>query len=219
MNTKQKLHQQNLAMRNDRFQDQAQSGLSVKKWCILNNISIHAYNYWKHIAKEEYLDSILPDIVPLAAPSDPLPDYSLETIKKLHISLSDVLGIEDLDLDDFEIFYATQIYNGHILTPEGWVNQGSVVFSDGHITEVTKSSHIIERADQVTNVCEVKYSQKEYAIDKEEDLRLRDRCGSFKEETKTRAAIHPVLVTTFGMKRNMYSDYITAEVTLDDLFE
>lgn len=80
MNAKQKLHQQNLAMWNDRFQDQAQSGLSVKKWCILNNISIHAYNYWKHIAKEEYLDSILPDIVPLAAPSDPLPDYSLETI-------------------------------------------------------------------------------------------------------------------------------------------
>lgn len=79
MNAKQKLHQQNLAMWNDRFQDQAQSGLSVKKWCILNNISIHAYNYWKHIAKEEYLDSILPDIVPPAAPSDSLPDYSLET--------------------------------------------------------------------------------------------------------------------------------------------
>ena len=78
MNAKQLLHQQNLAMWNDRFQDQAQSGLSVKKWCILNNISIHAYNYWKHIAKEEYLDSILPDIVPLAAPTDPLPDYSLE---------------------------------------------------------------------------------------------------------------------------------------------
>ncbi|MBR0054249.1 MAG: ATP-binding protein, partial [Bacteroidales bacterium] len=78
---------------------------------------------------------------------------------------------------------------------------------------------IIERADQVVNVCEVKYSQREYAIDKDEDLRLRNRCGSFKEETKTRAAIHPVLITTFGMKRNMYSDYITAEVTMDDLFQ
>ena len=77
---------------------------------------------------------------------------------------------------------------------------------------------IIERADQVINVCEVKYSQKEYTIDKDEDLRLRNRCGSFKEETKTRAAIHPVLVTTFGMKQNMYSDYISAEVILDDLF-
>ena len=77
---------------------------------------------------------------------------------------------------------------------------------------------IIERADQVINLCEVKYSQKEYAIDKDEDLRLRNRCGSFKEETKTRAAIHPVLVTTFGMKQNMYSDYISAEVVLDDLF-
>lgn len=29
--------------------------------------------------KEEYLNSILPDIVPPAAPSDPLPDYSSET--------------------------------------------------------------------------------------------------------------------------------------------
>ena len=36
----------------------------------------------------------------------------IETIRKKHISLSDVLGIENLDLDDFEFFYATQIFNG-----------------------------------------------------------------------------------------------------------
>lgn len=97
MNAKQKLHQQNLAMWNDRFQDQAQSGLSVKKWCILNNISIHAYNYWKHIAKEEYLDSILPDIVPLAAPSDPLPDYSLETIPTVMPTIAASVSSESSD--------------------------------------------------------------------------------------------------------------------------
>ncbi len=42
----------------------------------------------------------------------------------------------------------TQIYNGHILTPEGWINQGSVVFADGRIVEVSRSSHIFDRVDQ-----------------------------------------------------------------------
>ena len=42
----------------------------------------------------------------------------------------------------------TQIYNGHILTPEGWVNQGSVTFSDGRIVEVTRSSNVIDKADR-----------------------------------------------------------------------
>lgn len=40
---------------------------------------IHKYNYWKHAAKEAYIDSILPDIVPMTSPdtavhSDLLPD-------------------------------------------------------------------------------------------------------------------------------------------------
>ena len=79
------------------FSGPGSSGLSVKKWCILNNISIHAYNYWKHIAKEEYLDSILPDIVPLAAPSDPLPDYSLETIPTVMPTIAASVSSESRD--------------------------------------------------------------------------------------------------------------------------
>jgi len=42
----------------------------------------------------------------------------------------------------------TQIYNGHVLTPEGWVNGGSVVIEDSRIKEVTKSSHQIEGMDK-----------------------------------------------------------------------
>ena len=33
----------------------------------------------------------------------------------------------------------TQIINGHILTPEGWLDEGSVLISDGKILEVTNS--------------------------------------------------------------------------------
>ena len=79
MNAKQKLHQVNLAKWTALFKEQASSGLTVKEWCARNNISIHTYNYWKHAAKEVYVDSILPDIVPIAtvplpSPSSVLPD-------------------------------------------------------------------------------------------------------------------------------------------------
>ena len=33
----------------------------------------------------------------------------------------------------------TQIINGHILTPQGWLKDGSVLINDGKILEVTNS--------------------------------------------------------------------------------
>ena len=68
MNNKQKLHQIKLTQWAARFQEQADSGLTIKAWCAENNITIHTYNYWKHKLKLEYIDSMLPaehDIVAL----------------------------------------------------------------------------------------------------------------------------------------------------------
>ena len=65
MNAKQKLHQAKLAQWTTLIQEQVTSGLTVKEWCAQKNLSIHAYNYWKHILKEAVVDSALPDIVPL----------------------------------------------------------------------------------------------------------------------------------------------------------
>lgn len=42
----------------------------------------------------------------------------------------------------------TQIYNGHILTPEGWINGGSVVIEDTRIKEVSKSSRLLDGMDK-----------------------------------------------------------------------
>ena len=42
----------------------------------------------------------------------------------------------------------TQIYNGHILTPQGWIDGGSVLIENGLITEVRKSSNIDPNADK-----------------------------------------------------------------------
>ena len=68
MNAKQKIHQANLADWAVRFKEQTTSGLTVKIWCEKNGYSIHTYNYWKHVFKEKYVDSIFPDIVALSLP-------------------------------------------------------------------------------------------------------------------------------------------------------
>ena len=68
MNAKQKLHQTHLQEWTSRFADQKASGLTVRQWCDQNHFSIHTYNYWKHLLKEEAVDRLLPDIVPVTVP-------------------------------------------------------------------------------------------------------------------------------------------------------
>lgn len=86
-------------------------------------------------------------------------------------------------------------------------------------TEKAQIDLLLERADRIINLCEIKYSIKEYTIDKDEDLKLRNRQGTFIEETGTRYAVIPILISTFGMKTNMYSGGIYQQITMDDLFK
>ena len=41
----------------------------------------------------------------------------------------------------------TQVYNGHILTPQGWLHSGSILMQDGRILEVCNHSNIDPNAD------------------------------------------------------------------------
>jgi hypothetical protein len=77
---------------------------------------------------------------------------------------------------------------------------------------------VIDRRDQVVNLCEIKYSTEAFAINKAYDLNLRNKAAAFAEETKTGKALHKTMITTFGLKRNAYGGEIQSEVTLDDLF-
>ncbi len=69
MTAHQKIHQAKLSNWATIFKDQAESGLTIKEWCSRNNISIHKFYYWRRQAKESYVDSILPDIVPIPLPA------------------------------------------------------------------------------------------------------------------------------------------------------
>ncbi len=78
---------------------------------------------------------------------------------------------------------------------------------------------LIDRKDQIINLCEMKYSTSEYEITKKYDELMRNRRELFRKETKTRKGLHLTMVTTYGLKQNAYSGLIQNEITLDDLFK
>lgn len=77
---------------------------------------------------------------------------------------------------------------------------------------------LLERADRIINLCEIKFSIGEYTLDKDEDLKLRNRISTFVAEMDVKYAVVPVIVTTYGMKMNTYSGGICQQITMDDLF-
>ena len=77
---------------------------------------------------------------------------------------------------------------------------------------------LIDRDDGVVNVCEMKFSGKQYALKEVDDLSVRSKKAAFRRETGTRKAVHVTYVTTFGLVRNAYANSVQSEVTLDDLF-
>lgn len=77
---------------------------------------------------------------------------------------------------------------------------------------------IIDRADNIINLCEVKYSENLYSLDKEEYMKIQNRISVFKEATNSRSNIIPTMITTFGMKEGTYSDQIIAKINMEDLF-
>ena len=77
---------------------------------------------------------------------------------------------------------------------------------------------IIERADRIIHLCEMKFSQSEYRITADYEEKLRTRMALFKEKTKNKQTLVHTFVTTFGVANGKHSSLVHSEVTLDGLF-
>jgi len=77
---------------------------------------------------------------------------------------------------------------------------------------------LIDRRDGIINLCEMKFANAEFVIDKKTDVNLRNKKAAFIAGTKTRKAVHITMITTYGVKRNEYWGNIQSEVTMNDLF-
>ena len=77
---------------------------------------------------------------------------------------------------------------------------------------------IIERADRLINICEIKYTSSEYEISSDDDIKYRNRVAAFLRQSKTKSGTLPTWITPFGLFANKYSANIQYQVTMDDLF-
>lgn len=79
---------------------------------------------------------------------------------------------------------------------------------------------LIDRRDQVINLCEIKFSINPFEISKQYSAALRNKVGIFKTETGTRKSVFLTLITTFGLKKNSYSvGLVQNEIEMDALFD
>ncbi|MCH5311519.1 MAG: ATP-binding protein [Prevotella sp.] len=101
---------------------------------------------------------------------------------------------------------STQIYS--------WRVNDDPIYGDGAQIDM-----VIDRADHVVNLCEMKFSTTEYAIEKSDNENLRHKAGRFRETQKSHKAIHTTFIAPFGIKHNMYEHSVQNVITAEDLFK
>ncbi|MGN1173801.1 MAG: ATP-binding protein [Muribaculaceae bacterium] len=82
----------------------------------------------------------------------------------------------------------------------------------------TQIDMVIDRDDRVVNICEIKFYNGVFSITKQYDLELRDKVTAFTEQSKKRKNPHLTIITTYGLKQNMYSGSVQRVITMEDLF-
>ena len=77
---------------------------------------------------------------------------------------------------------------------------------------------LINRNDNVINMCEIKYYSGPFKVDKEYYAKILGRQTILSEKVSSKTSIHSTLITTFGLADNEYSSAFVNTVTLEDLF-
>ena len=72
----------------------------------------------------------------------------------------------------------------------------------------------------MTNVCEAKYSETLYAIDKEEYDKFLNRMQRFRQCTNHKGGLIPTFIISAGLARNSYAERLGVKaIDLDHLFK
>ena len=83
----------------------------------------------------------------------------------------------------------------------------------------TQIDLLIDRNDDAITLCEIKYTNKAFVINKSYEENLKHKIEVFKERTHTNKHIFLVIISANGLKQNEYAKNLVSNVlTLDDLF-
>ena len=92
-------------------------------------------------------------------------------------------------------------------------------FYDSFEKDSAQIDMVIERKDNIVNMCEIKFYSDLYVCNKNSHLDLIRKNRVLSEFIKKKQTIHNTLITTYGIKDNEYRfDYMNV-ITLDELFK
>lgn len=84
---------------------------------------------------------------------------------------------------------------------------------------LTQIDLVIERADKITDICEIKYTDAPYVMSKDSDEDLLKKRDVFKEITGTKNAVKIILISAQGTSGTAHMEHVSEVLTIDDLFE
>ncbi|MFK7983775.1 MAG: ATP-binding protein, partial [Saprospiraceae bacterium] len=103
--------------------------------------------------------------------------------------------------------------SGTITNVSSWYHKGNEEVQGAQI------DLLIDRRDGVINLCETRFSNKEYIISKEYVAKLRRKRAAFEQVTKTKKSVVTTLVSSYPAIQNKhYLEEIHSEVSMEDLF-
>lgn len=95
-----------------------------------------------------------------------------------------------------------------------WRHRANEVYGKGAQIDL-----LIDRADKVVNVCEMKFASGRYVLTKAEYERIDNKMLAFKTVTGSGKSVYLTLVTTNGLMVNEYARQVQNVILLDQLFE
>ena len=78
---------------------------------------------------------------------------------------------------------------------------------------------VIERNDELTNICEMKYTDSPLSLSSELDQALLHKVRVYREETGTTKTLRIVLITAEKVRGTANQEHISRILTIDDMFE
>jgi hypothetical protein len=100
----------------------------------------------------------------------------------------------------------------------GIISSSSAWSKKGGDEDGTQIDLLIQRNDNVINMCEIKFTNDDFTVDKKYYRVLLSRPDQIKKLVSPKISIHSTLITTFGLRQNEYSSAFTNVVTMDDLY-
>jgi len=78
---------------------------------------------------------------------------------------------------------------------------------------------VIDRNDNISNLCEIKFYNSTFTIDSDYAKKLRNKETQFKEDTGTRKGVNTIMITSWGTSGIHGIGLVTNNVTMDSFFK